>query len=88
MQGGDVSNPINREIKAQILARIKNEGITAAQAAREHGISSKTIYGWLAKEAGGNPSLALVNRLKRENEGLYRLLGQLTAALDSLKKGR
>ena len=83
-----MSTPINREIKAQVLARIKNDGITAAQVAREHGISSKTIYGWLAKEAGGNPSIVLVNRLKRENEGLYRLLGQLTARLDSLKKGR
>lgn len=34
---------IPKEVKEQILNRIKNEGITAAQAAREAGISDNTV---------------------------------------------
>ena len=36
---------IPQEVKEQILNRIKNEGITVAQAAREAGISDNTVYG-------------------------------------------
>ena len=38
---------IPKEIKEQILKRIKEDGITAQQAALEHGISRRTIYNWL-----------------------------------------
>ena len=41
---------IPKEIKEQILTRIKEEGLTVKSAADEHGISTKTIYkdcsGW------------------------------------------
>jgi transposase-like protein len=33
------------EVKEQIIKRIKEEGIPAAQAAKEHGIHEITIYG-------------------------------------------
>jgi len=35
---------ISKEIKEQILKRIKEEGITVTTAAKDAGISSKTIY--------------------------------------------
>ncbi|MGH7203478.1 MAG: helix-turn-helix domain-containing protein [Candidatus Levyibacteriota bacterium] len=37
---------IAKEIKEQILQRIKEKGISVADAAAEHGISTKTIYNW------------------------------------------
>lgn len=38
------------ELREQILTRIRNDGITVAQAATEHGISDGTIYSWIAKK--------------------------------------
>ena len=33
-----------KELKEQILKRIKEEGVTVAQAAEDHGIAVKTIH--------------------------------------------
>ena len=79
--------PIAKEIREQILNRIKNEGITVNQAANDAGVSPKTVYGWLAKGATGDPNVVAYNRLKRENEGLYHLIGKLTSELSKIKKG-
>jgi len=80
---------IPKEIREQVLSRVKNDGITANQAANDAGISPKTVYGWLAKEAGKTDcNISEFNRLKRENEGLYQIIGQLTTAIDKEKKGR
>lgn len=83
-----MSKPIPRETKEQVLARIKNDGITGKQAADEAGISSKTVYGWLANTTISEPGILELNRLRRESEGLYTLIGRLTAELDKRKKGR
>lgn len=83
-----MSEPIVKEIKDRILFRIKNEGVSGAQAARDAGISSKTVYGWLAKESLNNVSILELNRLKRENEGLCKIIGKLTLEMDKVKKGR
>lgn len=74
------------EIKADILRRIKDEGLTVAQAAEQHGISTKTIYGWLGKGAEENPSWAQYNRLVREKEQLLQLVGELTIKLSATQK--
>lgn len=39
-----MSQTIEKEVKEPILARIKNDGIPAAQVARKHGVSDKTVY--------------------------------------------
>ena len=77
---------IPKEIKEQILNRIKNEGITVAQAAREAGISDNTVYGWLAKSVNGKTNDWEVARLKRELQGAYELIGKLTRELEAYKK--
>ena len=41
------------DVKEQIINRIKNDGVTVAQASKEHGISENTIYGWIAKNVDG-----------------------------------
>ncbi|HUD44951.1 MAG TPA: hypothetical protein VMR41_05380 [Patescibacteria group bacterium] len=78
---------IPKEIKDQILSRIKNDGITAAQAAKDAGICAETVRNWLAKSANGVNNEAIENaRLKRELTGVYELLGKLTAELAVFKK--
>jgi hypothetical protein len=83
-----MSKPIPKEIKEQVLSRIKNDGVTGKAAADEAGISSKTVYGWLADTTVSEPGILELNKLRRENEGLYALIGRLTAELDKAKKGR
>ena len=81
--------PIPKEIREQVLARIKNDGINANRAANDAGISPKTVYGWLTKEAGKTDcNIIEFNRLKRRNEGLYQIIGKLTAEIDKQKRGR
>ena len=77
---------ISKEIKEQILKRIKDDGVSAAQAARDAGISSKTIYNWLSRGITQGSEILENRRLKKEIEGLYCLVGKLTSMLESSKK--
>lgn len=76
------------ELKEKILRKIHNEGMSTAEASRLYGVHHKTIYGWLKKEVvGSQRSLVLeLNRLKKENEQLYKLLGKATAEMQLSKK--
>jgi transposase-like protein len=75
--------PIDPQIKAEILTKIRDEGMRVVDAANQYGVSSKTIYAWLRSNVvDSNTSLILqLNRLKKENEQLYNLLGRATAEL-------
>lgn len=77
---------ISKEIKEEILKRIKDDGVSAAQAARDAGISSKTIYNWLSRGVTQGSELLENRRLKKEIEGLYSLVGKLTAVIEKTKK--
>ncbi len=66
------------EVREQILKRIKEEGVSVAQAAKEHGCSEATIYGWLGKGVKNAPTIGELVRLKRQNEELLALVGELT----------
>ena len=73
-----MAKPIPKELKDEILTKIKVEGISGAEAARRYGINAKNIYRWLADGVGGTSSYVLeLNRLKRENQQLKQLIGQL-----------
>ena len=74
------------ELKAQIINRIKNEGITVMQAAKDHGISENTIYGWIAKNVEGQPSFSELIRLRKENRELFQLVGEMTLKLSEAQK--
>jgi transposase-like protein len=69
---------IPAEVKADILRRVKDEGIPVTQAAKDHGISEATIYGWLGKGAQGGPSWSEFSRLQKQNEKLLELVGEIT----------
>jgi len=74
------------ELKAQIINRIKNDGISVVDAARDHGISENTIYGWIAKKVEGQPSVSEIVRLKKENRELLMLVGEMTLKLSEAQK--
>ncbi|MBI2278940.1 MAG: transposase [Candidatus Brennerbacteria bacterium] len=65
-------------MKEQILKRIKEEGILVSQAAKEHGLNPATIYNWLGRGVKGTPTIGELVRLKRLNEELLALVGELT----------
>lgn len=77
---------IPKDIKEQILKRIKEEGITVVQAAVDAGISSKTIYNWMRSKTVSDGSILEISRLKRENKELLEIIGELTHDLRKSKK--
>ena len=77
---------ISLEVKEQIINRIKNDGVTVVQAAKDHGISEGTIYGWIAKKVDGGQSMGENIKLKRENDQLKMLLGEITLKLSETQK--
>lgn len=74
------------EVKADIIRRVKEEGVPVAQAAEEHGVSTATIYGWLGAGAKSAPSWNEYSRLKRENGELLRIVGELTVRMGASQK--
>ena len=79
---------ISKEIKDQILGRIKNDGISVTEASEDHGVSVQTIYKWLGATAKSSVSLLEYNKIKKENERLKQLLGEITLKLSfGEKKG-
>lgn len=79
---------IPKEIKNEILARVKS-GEKVADLARQYGISDKSIYTWLHKDTGDQVvSIVQYNRLKRENEELKKLIGELSLRLSLGEKNR
>jgi transposase-like protein len=77
---------VSPEVKQQILKRIKEEGVSVTQAAEEHGLSTQTIYGWIAKGVTAPPSVLEVSRLKREVQTLHEIIGRLTVKLSLAEK--
>lgn len=79
-------SPVSKEVKAQILKRIKDEGLPVAQVAQEHGITPRIIYQWIKRQVVAPPSILEVARLKRENQALKELIGEITIELHLAKK--
>lgn len=79
---------ISGEIKNEILGRIKNNGVSVSQVASDYGVSTGIIYKWLGTQAKNSVSLLQYNKLKKENEELKRLIGELTIKMSlEAKKG-
>lgn len=79
---------IAKEIKDEIIAKIQ-AGERVPDLAERYGVSSKTIYGWLRRDTGEEVVAVLkYNKLKRENEELKRLIGELTLSMHLQKKSK
>ena len=74
------------EVKEQVINRIKNDGVSVVEAAKEHGIAEGTIYAWIAKKTDEQVSLSDYLKLKRENQQLFQLLGEITLKLSETQK--
>jgi transposase-like protein len=79
--------PIDPAVKAEILTKVRDEGMSVSLAAATYSVSGKTIYNWLrVGVVDGSKNLILeLNRLRKENEQLYKLLGRATAELNRPK---
>jgi len=77
---------VSKEVKEQILKRIKDDGMPVAQVAEEHGLKPRLIYSWISKGITAPPSILEVARLKRENQALKELLGEITLDFSLAKK--
>ena len=77
---------VPQDVKADILKRVKEEGISVAQAAKDAGISEATIYDWLGKGTNSAPSWAEFSRLQKQNQELYEVIGELTVKLSQAQK--
>ena len=65
----------NQELKALVLEAIKN-GTKVSAICAEHQLSSKTVYGWMQKQADNTGTSSLeIARLRRENQELKELVG-------------
>lgn len=80
--------PVDPQLKAEIVKKIRDEGARVSDASSVYGVSAKSIYTWLREGVvDGNRNLILENnRLKKELEIAYRLLGRATAEMQRPKK--
>lgn len=74
------------EVKEQIINRIKNEGVSVAQASKDHGVTTHTIYKWLGAKTEGGPSIMEYAKLKKDYEELLKLVGLMTLKLNEAQK--
>ena len=73
--------PARPELRAEVVRKIRDEGMSVAEASSTYGYGSKAIYSWLRDGVvDGNRSLVLENnKLKKELEIAYRIIGRFTA---------
>jgi transposase-like protein len=77
-----------REIKEEILGKVRS-GQRVSEVARVHGLHEQTIRNWLERDTVSGAAETLeVSRLRRENESLLRIIGQLTYESDMQKKNQ
>jgi transposase-like protein len=77
---------VAHDVREQIINRIKTDGLSVAQAAKEHGVAEQTVYNWLGKKADSVPSLLEFAKLRRERDELLRLVGEMTMRLSEAQK--
>jgi transposase-like protein len=82
-----VGTPTNPKLKAEILDKIRNHGVAVSTVAEATGVSTKSIYRWLRSGIVDKDRNLILenNRLRKENEQLYKMLGKATAELSRSK---
>lgn len=78
---------ISQEIRDKIVEKIKSDGLSVCQAAKEFSISTNAIYGWLGKGQIGADTLEL-GKLRRENQQLKMIIAEVLLDSGRGKKNR
>ena len=78
---------ISQEIRDKIVEKIKNDGMSVTNAAREFSISTHSIYGWLDNGKIGADTIEM-GKLKRENDQLKMIIAELMLESGRGKKNR
>jgi transposase len=78
---------ISQEIRDKIVEKIKNDGMSVAQAAKEFSVSTHSIYAWLGNGKIGADTIE-IGKLKRENEQLKMIIAELMLESGKGKKNR
>ena len=77
-----------KEVKEEVLSKVRS-GRKVAEVSREYGINDMTIRTWLERDTESSAGEALeISRLKRENEALLRIIGQLTYRAELREKNQ
>lgn len=73
--------PTDPNLRAEIVSKIRNEGLSVSEVSAQYNVSAKSIYTWLREGVvDGNRNLILENnKLKKELEQAYRIIGRFTA---------
>jgi transposase-like protein len=82
-------NAVSKDLKDQIMARVKEGKASVVEIAKQHGVNVNTVYNWMRRTVSGSDTgILAVAKLKRENADLKRLLGQLMLEVDRGKKNQ
>ncbi len=88
-----VKSKFTPQEKARIVLEFFNTNIGPAEICRKHHVHPTTFYQWKDRFVdGGKASLnttannTVYKNLKRENDALKRIVGEITMANDALKK--
>lgn len=65
--------------RIEIIKRVTDKGERVPDLAREYGVSNKIIYNLLKNKANQHQAVIELAKLKRENEALISIIGQLVA---------
>ncbi len=77
---------ISKDLKEQIIERIRNEGKPVASIAKEHGIPPSTIFSWLKRQTENPQYYKEVMKLRKEKQYLMEIIGELTVRLSDKEK--
>ena len=78
-------NKVSKDIRNQILERVKTSGKSIAEISEEHGVGKTTIYEWLRESTGETPHRDLI-KLEKENKELKQIIGELTVQMGRQQK--
>lgn len=78
----------SKEVKDEVLRKIR-EGQRVVEVAKTFGINDMTIRTWLERDTESSAAETLeISRLRRENEALLRIIGQLTYQAERREKNQ
>ncbi|MCA9341580.1 hypothetical protein KC952_03540 [Candidatus Saccharibacteria bacterium] len=80
--------PIDEKVRSEIITKIRDEGMTVTEASNRYDVGKTAIYTWMRDGVVNSTSSLILenNRLKKENEQLYNLLGRATVELKKSKR--